>query len=394
MIEYDKVAIIDDEIEIINIIEPVLEEIGFRTIIKIQKASDLFKTYDENINLIILDLFMPDVDGIEVLRFLGERKSKTHIILTSGYSRQILSSAERVAKAYGLNILGSISKPFSIDTIIDMIESYNSNSKINTKKIEKEIDFSLEFFKEVLDKKYFVVYYQPQIDLIKKEVLGFEALVRIQHPEYGLIFPDQFLKQIEAYNLVSEMTEYIINEALFFFGYLKKLGIEKRISINISILDLIDTSMPEHLISLINKYDLNPDQIVMELIETGQIGNNPQSLEILTRLYMKGIRLSIDDFGTGYSSLEQLIKAPFRELKIDKGFVFELIKNPDYRTIIESTVSLAHKLNLKVVAEGIENIEVRQILCEIGVDIGQGYHFSIPIPSKGIIDFLKKFSYK
>jgi len=110
--------------------------------------------------------------------------------------------------------------------------------------------------------------------------------------------------------------------------------------------------MPEHIIQLVKQNDLNPQNIVIELIETGLIGNNPKYLEILTRLSMKGLRLSIDDFGTGYASLEQLGNAPFNELKIDKGFVFKLATNPASKAIIESIVALAHKIDIEVVAEG------------------------------------------
>lgn len=395
MINYNNAIIIDDEIEIFGIIEPILEEIGFNTIHKIIKSSDLISIYNDEINLVILDLFMPDVDGVEILRYLGEVKSSAYIILISGHSKYVLNSAEKVAQAYGLNILGSITKPFSINTIFDMIQNFNANE--STKSIgkkTKQIDFSLAFFKEALQQKYFVLYYQPQLDLKTKEIIGFEALIRIQHPEFGLIFPDQFLQQIEALNLIAEMTEYVITEALSFFGSLKKQGFEKRVSINISTLDLIDNLMPEHIIQLVKQNDLNPQNIVIELIETGLIGNNPKYLEILTRLSMKGLRLSIDDFGTGYASLEQLGNAPFNELKIDKGFVFKLATNPASKAIIESIVALAHKIDIEVVAEGIENKEIAMLLSEIGVDIGQGYYFSIPIRSTSVVDFIEKYSSK
>ncbi|TGL86210.1 EAL domain-containing protein [Leptospira congkakensis] len=393
MIKYNKAYIVDDEIEIVEIIEPILEEVGFQMIHKICDSKELFKSYDSSVDLLILDLFMPNTDGIEILRYLGELKSEAHIILMSGHSSNVLLSAERVAKAYGLKIIGSIGKPFSINSIIDLITNYNQKYKVKVKNPSVEIKYSKDFFLESIRERYFILFYQPQVDLKNKTVIGFEALVRLNHPKYGLIFPDQFLNLIESFGLIAELTEYIIHESFSFFGKLISLGYNKRVSINISISDLVDTAMPEHLISLANKYKIDPSQVVIELIETGDIGNNPKSLEILTRLSMKGFRLSIDDFGTGYSSLEQLSKAPFNELKIDKSFVFDLLKDSKAKYIIESTVSLAHKLNIEVVAEGIENKEMRDVLLGIDVDIGQGYHFSIPMPENAIIDYLNSFSF-
>ncbi len=393
MIKFNKAIIIDDDIDIIDIIEPILEEIGFISIQKIVQSADIQKIYKDDIDLIILDLFMPEMDGVEILRYLGEKSSKSHIVLVSGHSKQVLASAEQVAKAYGLNILGTITKPFSINTLFELIRKFNEIPD-KVKKIAIPADeFTIEFFKEAFSEKYFQLYYQPQLDLKKKEVSGFESLIRINHPKFGLLFPDQFLPIIEKLGLMTEMTMFVISEAISFLGGLKEKGFEKSISINISILDLLDTSLPEQIEHLAKKYEINPKFIMIELIETGKIGNNPRCLEILTRLSMKGFSLSIDDFGTGYSSLEQLVNAPFDELKIDRNFVLNLSDKRESRTIIESVVALAHNISLSVVAEGIETKEIAGILADIGVDRGQGYFFSVPIPAKSVEGYLTNFTF-
>ncbi|MCB1178591.1 MAG: EAL domain-containing response regulator, partial [Leptospiraceae bacterium] len=349
------VIIIDDDEEIIDYIEEVLEEIGFEKIIKINSAINLKDHYSFEIDLIILDIFMPDVDGVELLRYLGELNSKAYIILISGGNKQVLLSAERVAKAYKLNILGSLSKPFTIKNLKDLIES----SKLLENKLSypanKEIIITKEILENSIKNKEFILYYQPQVEIISNEIVGFEALVRWNNPEKGIIFPDQFLPKTEELGMMGILTEQIIVDALIFFGSLNKKGYKFTISINLSFNDLIDTSMPEHIISLIKENGLDPSQVIIELIETSKINSNPMGLDILTRLCMKGIQLSIDDFGTGYSTLEQLSQAPFNELKIEKSFIFDLLKNDNNIKIIESIIDLAHDLNLKVIAEGIEN---------------------------------------
>ncbi|HNF14518.1 MAG TPA: EAL domain-containing response regulator [Leptospiraceae bacterium] len=389
-----KALIVDDDTEIIECIASVLTELGSDEIIQISNSMKLQENYGNDLDLLVIDLFMPELDGIEILRYLGEMKSRSFIILISGQSKQVLASAERIARAYGLNVLGTLAKPFSINSLIELVEKAENFSSRSRNMRMQGLDFTEEDLREAVHDKKIIMYYQPQIDLRKKIVSGFEALVRWQHPQHGLVFPDQFLARVEKMNLLPFLTEYIIDEALGFCGQLKQEGYYKRISVNVTVFDLIDSSMPEYILSLIKKYSLDTEQVVIELIETGQIEENLKSLEILTRLSMKGINLSIDDFGTGYSSLNQLQKAPFNELKIDKSFVFEFVKNPDSRTIIESTVDMAHKLNLEVVAEGIENRQIADMLTDIGVDTGQGYHFSMPLPAFSVTGFIRSYIYR
>ncbi|HMZ61443.1 MAG TPA: EAL domain-containing response regulator, partial [Leptospiraceae bacterium] len=312
-----KALIVDDDTEIIECIASVLTELGSDEIIQISNSMKLQENYGNDLDLLVIDLFMPELDGIEILRYLGEMKSRSFIILISGQSKQVLASAERIARAYGLNVLGTLAKPFSINSLIELVEKAENFSSRTRNMRMQGLDFTEEDLREAVHDKKIIMYYQPQIDLRKKIVSGFEALVRWQHPQHGLVFPDQFLARVEKMNLLPFLTEYIIDEALGFCGQLKQEGYYKRISVNVTVFDLIDSSMPEYILSLIKKYSLDTEQVVIELIETGQIEENLKSLEILTRLSMKGINLSIDDFGTGYSSLNQLQKAPFNELKID-----------------------------------------------------------------------------
>ncbi|TGN19395.1 EAL domain-containing response regulator [Leptospira idonii] len=391
--EINTALILDDEPDLNEFLADVFKELGIDDVIQLTKSTDLFESYSPKIDLITIDLFMPDVDGVEILRYLGEAKSEAFIVLMSGHSQSVLASAERVAKAYGLNVLGTLSKPFSIAQIANLIAQAGKMTKKANKTEKKEFTFSKEDILDAIQKKQVVLYYQPQINLKTKEIVGFEALVRWLHPDLGIIFPDQFLPFVSKYNVLGELTKHLLNEACSFFGDLIKKGINKRVSVNVSVFDLVDTSMPEDIIQLMQQHSLMSNQIIIELIETGKLEGYPKALEILTRLCMKGIGLSIDDFGTGFSSLDQLSKAPFTELKIDKGFVFDLLKNPNTKSIIGSTVHLAEKLNMEVVAEGIENKETRNLLKELGVHIGQGYYFSVPLPASGVMGFIENFHY-
>ncbi|MCW7462140.1 EAL domain-containing response regulator [Leptospira limi] len=389
-----KALILDDNLEMTSFLSEVLQDANISEIISLTESTKLYKIYNDSIDLIVLDLFMPDMDGIEILRFLGEKKSKASIILMSGYNQAVLSSAERIAKAYGLNVIGTVSKPINMETILILIENRNKTLNHFQNDNSKELLFTKEEILIGIKNRELVLYYQPQIHLQSKKLIGFEALVRWNHPTHGIIFPDQFLPVLAKHNLSAELTKYLIAEACSFFGLLNKTGFRYRVSINISVFDLIDSSLPDAMLKLIEKNNLNPNQIVLELVEIGKIDNAPQKLEILTRICMKGIGLSIDDFGTGYSSLDQLTKAPFSELKIDKGFVFNLLKNENSLKIIESTVHLSKKLKMDIVAEGIENKETRNLLQNLGIEIGQGYYFSLPLPEANVIQYINDFKYE
>ncbi|MCK4711064.1 MAG: EAL domain-containing protein, partial [Gammaproteobacteria bacterium] len=152
--------------------------------------------------------------------------------------------------------------------------------------------------------------------------------------------------------------------------------------------NITSLSLPEQLSDLIDDYDLDPGSLVIEITESALMGELTTSLDILTRLRMKGFGLSIDDFGTGNSSLVLLHRVPFTELKIDMSFVKYMDTDVDAYAIVETCVMLAHKLHMKVVAEGIENQEIRNSLAKMGCDIGQGYHIARPMPAQQLTKWI------
>ncbi|HNH09686.1 MAG TPA: response regulator, partial [Leptospiraceae bacterium] len=177
-----KALIVDDDTEIIECIASVLTELGSDEIIQISNSMKLQENYGNDLDLLVIDLFMPELDGIEILRYLGEMKSRSFIILISGQSKQVLASAERIARAYGLNVLGTLAKPFSINSLIELVEKAENFSSRTRNMRMQGLDFTEEDLREAVHDKKIIMYYQPQIDLRKKIVSGFEALVRWQHP--------------------------------------------------------------------------------------------------------------------------------------------------------------------------------------------------------------------
>lgn len=248
--------------------------------------------------------------------------------------------------------------------------------------------------KSAIQANQLALYLQPKINMQTKQGYAAEALVRWIHPEKGLIFPDQFIPFAEQTGLIHGITLWMIEEACRTHVALRKKGIKLTIAVNISTRDLIGSDFPEKITHIFKRHNVTYEAISLEITESSIMDDPVRAEATLQRLAHMGIKLAIDDFGTGYSSLGYLKRLPVQELKIDKSFVMNMIKDENDTIIVRSTVDLGHNLNLKVVAEGIESIEVWNLLSDMGCDYGQGYYMSKPIPAKDYEEWLEKWQIK
>lgn len=235
------------------------------------------------------------------------------------------------------------------------------------------------------------LYLQPKINIQTKQGYAAEALVRWIHPEKGFIFPDQFIPFAEQTGLIQGITLWMIEEACRVHAALKNEGIALTIAVNISTRDLISADFPEKIAHIFKQQNVNYDAISLEITESSIMDDPVRAEATLQRLSQMGLKIAIDDFGTGYSSLGYLKRLPVQELKIDKSFVMNMANNENDTIIVRSTVDLGHNLNLKVVAEGIENLEVWDLLAKMGCDYGQGYFMGKPMPEKDFKDWLVRW---
>ena len=339
-------------------------------------------------DIILLDLNMPDMDGIEVMRTLYDKGSMPTYILVSGFDERVLHSAKQFADAKNILVAKKLSKPINTKEFIHYISQLYIETRLQLTKtcipqkqatnIQQKL--SLEQLKIAIREKQLILFYQPKLNIKTGKITGFEALVRLQHPELGLVFPDQFIAMAEHNNLISELTYEVFRLATEDYLHFCAAGIKPGISINISAQDLLDLSMPERFAALTKAKNIPPEAITIELTETAILKSVSDSLDILNRLRMKGFSLSIDDFGTGYSSLVQLYQAPFTELKIDQHFVMRMLEDDEALSIVKICILLAKELKMTSVAEGIESQEVWDKLEQLGCDLAQGYLISKPVP--------------
>jgi diguanylate cyclase (GGDEF)-like protein len=234
--------------------------------------------------------------------------------------------------------------------------------------------------RHAIDHNQLLLHYQPKINLTTGRVIGVEALVRWQHPEYGFISPEQFIGPAEQTGLIGPLTHWVLHAALSDDGVLRRAGKPLTVSINLSARNLHDARLPGQLAELMRARGGSPERLELEITESAIMADPARALEILSKVHGTGIRFSIDDFGTGYSSLAYLKKLPVDAIKIDKAFVINMAKDPNDAVIVRSTIELGHNMGIKVVAEGVENQETYQRLIELGCDAAQGYYMGRPLP--------------
>lgn len=386
----DKVYIIDDDALIVEMLSQFISMLGYE-VEGFTSALNYFADYpaDEGNQAIMLDLNMPDMDGIEVIRQLAERNSNASLILISGYDTSVLHSAEKLAHAHNLKIIGSLTKPISFSLLESLFEEISSNGSSQfVDQKESERPLQLSELRDALSSQQIMLHYQPQIKISSGKLIGVEALVRWQHPVRGLIYPNHIIPMAEEFGLMGDLTAQVINQAVQQTHKWQEQGLNIPISVNIAAENITSLTFPEQLTELLRREQFEPSLLTLEVTESELMGDLKTSLDILTRLRMKGVDLSIDDFGTGFSSLSQLHRIPFTELKVDMSFVMNMCRDREAMAIVKTCIMLGHELKMKVVAEGVESEKIYNHLEEMGCDIAQGYHIARPMDATNLVQWV------
>jgi EAL domain-containing protein (putative c-di-GMP-specific phosphodiesterase class I) len=224
------------------------------------------------------------------------------------------------------------------------------------------------------------LHYQPQIDIATGRIVGLEALVRWQHPVHGRLMPPAFLPAVEQTNLMRPLTERVIADALVAAAAWSGGPLDVPIAVNVAAANLVDTGFPETVAALLRQAGIASERLCIEVTENAVIADAERTIGVISRLRDLGVRLSVDDFGTGHSSLARLKQLPVDELKIDKGFVLNMDEDDRDAAIVEAAVTLARRLSVCVVAEGVETPASWARLAELDCGVAQGFLVSRPLP--------------
>jgi diguanylate cyclase len=244
--------------------------------------------------------------------------------------------------------------------------------------------------RRALEQRQLLLHYQPKVAAHTGQILGVEALVRWQHPDHGLLGPGEFVPLAERTGLIVPLTHYVLDEALRQCRQWRDAGHELPVAVNVSARRLLDLEFPDEVGDLLARHQVPARLLVVELTESTIMADPIHALEILGRLNAMGVELSIDDFGTGYSSMAYLKNLPVHELKVDRSFVSQMLRNSSDAVIVHSTVDLGRNLGLRVVAEGVENSLTLQQLDLLGCHAVQGYHISRPVDAGELTAWLER----
>jgi EAL domain-containing protein (putative c-di-GMP-specific phosphodiesterase class I) len=370
-----RVLVIDDEEAICELIEAVAESAGFSAS-SASVPADIDRAIQGRFDLVVLDLSLGEVDGIEIMSRLGSLHRGMPVILVSGADQSLLDTAGRIAEMHKLRVIGTFAKPFSLDVLRAAMLEWSQIADGANDPTGPKIQVGPD---ELLDPTLLHLAYQPKVSTLTGEVTGVEALVRWRHPQHGDVSPSIFVALIEEAARTSELLDTVMEMAARDRRRYRALSAMPDVSVNISVLDLDDEELPRRAQKLLCSA-APAEAWTFEVTETAPITDAAPALAILTRLRLAGFRLAVDDFGTGTSNYERVLAAPFTELKIDRAMVSRLdidALEPD--PMVKSGVEVGHSLGLHVVAEGVETPDQFRMVRDIGCDAAQGYLISAPV---------------
>lgn len=338
------------------------------------------------IDIVVSDLDMPGMDGMELIRHLGEAHSNASLIVSSSLDRALIASVETMAHAYGVHLLGAVDKPATAQRLAEVIALHVARREDKRPPPEP---FTLDEVREGLMRGQIEPWFQPKVDMDSGRVIGAEALARWHHPFRGIVSPQQFIPLLEGGDSIDRLTDIMLARSAAMCRDWHAAGVQASVSVNLSLRSMADVKLADRLSELVRTQGLEPRHVLLEITESAEAAHLGRALENLARLRMRGFGLSIDDYGTGYSSPEQLARIPFTELKIDRGFVRMAATRLADRALLESSLELAERLGMQAIAEGVETQAEWNLLRQCGCPAAQGFFVAAPMPSTEILDWLQ-----
>lgn len=379
-----RMLVIDDEEDICEIIA----EVGSKRGLEVQTLSNADNVTATLVNFkpdfIMLDLMMPGMDGVELLRLLSEHTKNAKLCLISGSDARVLNSARRLGSAHGLDVIAALEKPLDMSVLANLFDKIAGEGKT-----PEGGDLA-----HAIASGQFTLHYQPVIEMATRRVKGMEALARWAHPHRGMLMPDSFLEQVVNDGLMQALTDMVVQTSVRQAARWHDAGEKLTVSMNVTASTLLDLSLPDKIADLCAQHKVPPERLILEVTETEAMRDVTRTMDVLLRMRIRNIGVAIDDFGTGHSSLRELQRMPFSEMKIDKGFVIDMAGNDDCGVIVNSIIDLAHNLGLKVIAEGIEDVHAWDLLSRKGCDYAQGYYMGRPMPASDFDAWLKAWRAK
>jgi EAL domain-containing protein (putative c-di-GMP-specific phosphodiesterase class I)/AmiR/NasT family two-component response regulator len=378
-----KILVLDDEPFMLRLLGRILQNLGFQAVTTADNGLAALALMDAPATrpeLILLDINMPHMDGVEFVRHLVERQYQGGLILVSGEDERVLQSVEKLVRAHQIAVLGRVSKPVTPQRLAMLIGKWSASGAGANKVVRR--NYLASELDTAITRGELVNHYQPKVSLASGELVGVESLVRWLHPVDGMVPPDQFIALAEQSGLIERLTRTVLGNAMAQASIWHSTGLPLRVAVNLSMDNLKVLNFLDYVLNLTALAGVPPQNIVLEVTESSLMQDQRIPLEILTRLRLHHFCLSIDDFGTGNSSLSQLRDIPFDELKIDQSFVHGACSNETQRAMFDASLGLAKQLKMESVAEGVEDRADWNFVRERGCDVAQGYFIGKPMSAE------------
>ncbi len=376
-----RILIVDDDDEIRSILDETLTKSYVCTTCR-SAADALSILATDSFDLILTDINMPQMSGLEMMPYLTNLAPESVVVMISG--QLMIESAIEAMRAGAFDY---VTKPFDLSQVrsvvaraIDHQQRLQHSTNISSLK-----DRAVERLQNALDDGDFVVYYQPQVDIQTRKVVGAEALVRWSDGERGLRLPADFIPLAEETGLIVQLGETVLRAACAQTREWHAAGRKDfRVAVNASPKQLQQQDFPSLVAEVLAVTGLPARNLEIEVTETSLMQDPESSIRTLTALRDMGVKIAIDDFGTGYSSLGYLKRLPIDSVKLDASFVKDATRDPDDAALVMAIITLAHNLRKKVIAEGIESEEQLAFLRLLRCDEGQGYYLGKPGSSESL----------
>jgi EAL domain-containing protein (putative c-di-GMP-specific phosphodiesterase class I) len=386
VIDFDelRVLVVDDDHDQRYLIGRTLAGMGRARVVEAASGHEALAVLDragQAVDIVVTDLQMPRMDGMELIRRIGERKLPVSVVLVSGLDGVLLASAAAMAQAYGVRVIGTIEKPVTRAKLHLVLGHF----RVPAAEVEPGPDAGVAFAPTApnvlggIAAGQIEPFFQAVVELGSGNLVGAEALARWRHPSRGILGPEVFLPPLARAGYLDELSWIMLSMSAMEAGRWRRNEPRLTVSVNVSATSLADPGYADAVTQIVTGHGLEPSEMVLELTETEAILNIAAALENLTRLRIKGFGLAIDDYGVGYSSMQALSRMPFTEIKVDRSFVAAAASHPKYRLMIEHTIAVARQLGLKTVAEGVETRAEYELLAGLGCDRVQGYFISRPV---------------
>jgi EAL domain-containing protein (putative c-di-GMP-specific phosphodiesterase class I)/CheY-like chemotaxis protein len=392
-----RILLVDDDSFLLGIQARMLRDMGYPQVAtagSAEAALMMLQRQPNAFDLIVCDLNMPGVDGIQFLRMLDARNVCCSVILLSGEDARIMHTVQKLFQDGRLLVMGALAKPATQAGLRTMIGKWQPPERMVRARPDPAPLVTAAELQAGSRQAQWVLHYQPKVDLRTARLAGMEALVRWNHPVHGLLYPETFIALAEECGAIDALTEWVLHDAMRQLSAWRTLGLQFQMAINVSMDDLAEADFAQRVGALLQKTCVSPQDVTLEITESRLAAPTPTPLENLVRLRMQRFGLSIDDFGTGHSSLAQLRDVPFTELKVDSSFVKGARHNPSNRPILEGSIGIAKRLGMRSVAEGVESEDDWHLLREIGCDLAQGYFIGEPMAPADLSGWLERWSAK